>query len=87
MRRVGYPARLIFFALCLAAPERFPAKRTPVRVKKTRQIKNREPRSDSIGTDKALAAWGKARSIARYDDPLRRFALRLPRGSLHRLID
>src|SRR6266446_5520339 len=26
----------------------------PVRVKKTRQIKNLEPRSDSIGTEKAL---------------------------------
>src|SRR5882757_8476185 len=34
---------------------RFPAKWKPVRVKKTRQIKNPEPRSDSIGTDKALA--------------------------------
>jgi hypothetical protein len=34
--------------------ERFPAKWTPVRVKKTRQIKNLEPRSDSIGTEKAL---------------------------------
>src|SRR5260221_10344422 len=28
---------------------------TPIRVKKTRQIKNLEPRSDSIGTEKALA--------------------------------
>ena len=47
-----------------AAPplERFRAKacpgldpgRIPVRVKKTRQNKNREPRSDSIGTEKAL---------------------------------
>jgi hypothetical protein len=35
--------------------ERFPAKWNPVRVKKTRHIKNREPRSDSIGTEKALA--------------------------------
>jgi hypothetical protein len=43
--------------------ERFPAKWTPVRVKNTRQIKNLgrkhhaydlEPRSDSIGTEKAL---------------------------------
>jgi hypothetical protein len=34
--------------------ERFPAKWTPVRVKKTRQIKNLELRSDSIGTVKAL---------------------------------
>jgi hypothetical protein len=29
----------------------------PVRVKKTRQNKNLEPRSDSIGTEEALAAW------------------------------
>jgi hypothetical protein len=35
--------------------ERFPAKWVPVRVKKTRQNKNLEPRSDSIGTDKVLA--------------------------------
>jgi hypothetical protein len=35
--------------------ERFPAKWRKVRVKKTRQIKNLEPRSDFIGTDKALA--------------------------------
>src|SRR6266404_6274155 len=36
------------------ASERFPAKWGPGRVKKTRQIKNPEPRSDSIGTEKAL---------------------------------
>jgi hypothetical protein len=36
--------------------ERFRAKRIPVRVKKTRQNKNLELRSDSIGTEKALAA-------------------------------
>jgi hypothetical protein len=44
-------------------PERFQAKAcpaldagwTPVRVKKTRQIKNLEPRFDSIETEKALA--------------------------------
>jgi hypothetical protein len=30
----------------------------PVRVKKTRQNKNLEPRSDSIGTEKALADIG-----------------------------
>jgi hypothetical protein len=34
--------------------ERFPAKWRPVRVKKTRQIKNLEPRFDSIETEKAL---------------------------------
>jgi hypothetical protein len=33
-----------------ADEERFPAKWKPVRVKKTRQIKNLEPRSDDIGT-------------------------------------
>src|SRR5258708_5071870 len=36
-------------------PERFRAKWTPVRVKKTRQNKRLELRSDSIGTVKALA--------------------------------
>ena len=36
--------------------ERFPAKWRPVRVKKTRQIKNLELRSDSIGTENALEA-------------------------------
>jgi autotransporter-associated beta strand protein len=35
--------------------ERFPAKWIPVRVKKTRQIKNLSLRSDSIGPEKALA--------------------------------
>jgi hypothetical protein len=39
---------------CLAVLERFPATWIPVRVKETRQIKNLEPRSDSIGTEKAL---------------------------------
>ena len=34
--------------------ERFRAKWIPVRVKKTRQNKNLEPRSDSIGTEMAL---------------------------------
>jgi hypothetical protein len=34
--------------------ERFQAKWIPVRVKKTRQIKNLEPRFDSIETEKAL---------------------------------
>jgi hypothetical protein len=36
------------------ALERFPAKWIPVRVKKTRQNKRLELRSDSIGTEKAL---------------------------------
>src|SRR5436190_23989420 len=35
--------------------ERFQAKWIPVRVKKTRQNKKIQPRSDSIGTEKALA--------------------------------
>jgi hypothetical protein len=34
--------------------ERFQAKWKPVRVKKTRQIRNLEPRFDSIETEKAL---------------------------------
>jgi hypothetical protein len=38
--------------------EHFRAKWTPVRVKKMRQNKNIEPRSDSIGTEKALDARG-----------------------------
>jgi hypothetical protein len=40
--------------------ERFQAKWKPVRVKKTRQIKNLEPRFDSIEADKALAGCGCA---------------------------
>ena len=42
--------------------ERFRAKWMPVRVKKTRQNKKIEPRSDSIGTEKALALviWATA---------------------------
>jgi hypothetical protein len=49
--------------------ERFQAKWKPVRVKKTRQIKNLEPRFDSIETEKALGSlgcrWnsGKSRTI------------------------
>src|SRR5450755_5165267 len=39
-------------------PERFRVKWKPVRVKKTRQIKNLEPRFDSIEAEKALVgAW------------------------------
>ncbi|MEH2559941.1 hypothetical protein V1286_007470 [Bradyrhizobium algeriense] len=37
----------------LPAPGAFSSEVEPVRVKKTRQIKNPEPRSDSIGTKKA----------------------------------
>jgi retron-type reverse transcriptase len=48
--------------------KRFPAKWTPVRVKKTRQNKKLEPRSDSIGTEKALDEELEKRSqrFARY---------------------
>jgi hypothetical protein len=42
--------------------ERFQAKWKPVRIKKTRQIKNLEPRFDSIETEKALAGGGPAGS-------------------------
>ncbi|GCC47237.1 hypothetical protein chiPu_0031337, partial [Chiloscyllium punctatum] len=35
--------------------ERFPAKWIPVRAKKTRPNKKREPRSDLIGTERAPA--------------------------------
>jgi serine-type D-Ala-D-Ala carboxypeptidase (penicillin-binding protein 5/6) len=44
--------------------ERFPAKWTPLRVQKTRRNKRLEPRSDSIGTKKALARAGTAKSAA-----------------------
>jgi membrane-associated phospholipid phosphatase len=52
--------------------ERFPAKWIPVRVKKTRQTKNLgrkhhaydlEPRSDSIGTEKALVTFPSGHTI------------------------
>jgi murein L,D-transpeptidase YafK len=41
-------------AMVRRALERLPAKWVPVRVKKTRQNENREPRSASIGTNRAL---------------------------------
>src|SRR5664279_363355 len=41
------------------ALERFQAKWWPVRVKKTRQLKNLEPRFDSIETEKALDVAGR----------------------------
>jgi hypothetical protein len=43
--------------------ERFQAKWVPVRVKKTRQIKNLELRSDFIGTEMALGRAQKFRVI------------------------
>src|ERR1700689_1410562 len=58
------------------APERFRAKWIPVRVKKTRQNRNLEPRSDSIGTEKALAALAQIAARQRDNwspsDPARR---------------
>ena len=45
------------------ATERFQAKWKPVRVEKTRQIKNLEPRFDSIETGKALAVGRQNRAI------------------------
>jgi hypothetical protein len=39
--------------------ERFQAKWKPVRVKKTRQIRNLEPRFDSIEAEKALGGWSR----------------------------
>src|SRR5216684_3395450 len=44
----------------LTRPGRFRAKWKPVRVKKTRQIKNLEPRFDSIETEQALEPLGAA---------------------------
>src|SRR5258706_146712 len=44
------------------AIERFSAKWTPVRVKKTRQMKSLEPRSDSIGTEEALGSLRRERN-------------------------
>src|SRR6266702_1552784 len=43
--------------------ERFPAKWIPVRVKKTRQNKKIEPRSDSIGTEKALERFSPGTQV------------------------
>src|SRR5438094_6949748 len=55
------PGQVRPFLLCERAfrfrpLKRFQAKWIPVRVKKTRQNKRIEPRSDSIGTEKALGA-------------------------------
>jgi hypothetical protein len=49
LKSTGFP----FFAQG-AIGKRFQAKWVPVRVKKTRQNKNLEPRSDEIGTEWAL---------------------------------
>jgi hypothetical protein len=49
-----------------AGLERFRVKWAPVRVKKTRQNKKLEPRSDSIGTEKALARfWTQKAGLAK----------------------
>ena len=52
--------------------ERFPAKWTPVRVKKTRQNKKLEARSDSIGTEKALAARAELRPVQFFFELMKR---------------
>ena len=59
----SYPFIFVFLPIVLAGYfllgkagnlERFPAKWRPVRVKKTRQNKNLEPRFDAIEAQKAL---------------------------------
>jgi hypothetical protein len=50
----------------LTLPERFQAKWKPVRVKKMRQIKNLEPRFDSIEAEKAPAD-DRSRLYSRFD--------------------
>jgi hypothetical protein len=59
MRELRKPRQGAFFAR--SALKRFPAKWNPVRVKKARQNKKPEPRSDSIGSEKALMQKGLAR--------------------------
>ncbi|KRR17903.1 hypothetical protein [Bradyrhizobium retamae] len=51
--RLKLDARSVGRKPAIGASERFPAKWEPVRGKKTRQIENPEPRSDSIGAEKA----------------------------------
>src|SRR5665811_996050 len=53
--------------------ERFRAKWGPVRVKKTRQNKNPEPRFDCIETEKALAGSGRRGVAERGDDVIDHF--------------
>ena len=67
---------------CFTSLERFRAKWTPVRVKKTRQNKNLEPGSDSIRTEKApveLRLWANSGHAVCW--PLRRVD-RAPRMTL-----
>src|SRR5258706_15014791 len=52
-------------AQSVAELERFRAKWTPVRVKKTRQKQKLEPGSDSIRTDQAPAGIRRARALRR----------------------
>jgi hypothetical protein len=52
--------------------ERFQAKWIPVRVKKTRQNKKVEPRSDSIGMEEALASLPRHPSRIARNDPIQR---------------
>ena len=63
--------------------ERFPAKWRPVRVKKTRQIKNLEPRSDSIGTEKAPESF----NLDRLPTPIGTALLVTDAGGLLRALD
>ena len=51
--RLKLDVRAVCRKPAIGASGRFPAKWEPVRGKKTRQIKNPERRSDSIGTEKA----------------------------------
>jgi hypothetical protein len=48
----GYARYSSSFARCFRGLERFQAKWRPVRVKRTRQNKNPEPRFDSIETER-----------------------------------
>jgi hypothetical protein len=68
-------------AVARAKPlERFRAKWVPVRVKKTRQNKNLEPRSDSIGTEKALDQFDRPKtSLATASGFMKLARLRLTR--------
>src|SRR3954462_9627604 len=72
--------------------ERYPAEWTPVRVKKTRQIKNLEPRSDFIGTEKALGEQPPtdvdeivrlARQQTKQDQPDQQQEVPVDRAKLH----
>ena len=63
-RQRSFPIFALAFRL-----ERFQAKWRPVRVKKTRQIKNLELRFDSIETDKALDNAVESVALQAFADP------------------